>query len=222
MRNSLLLLAFCVSTAAFAQSTGTLNLNATVSKTAALRYDSNSVTGLGTTGANAGSPGLNFTLNFGDMAVVDTTNIAYHGGTVTLNLRSNAAYQVSAIVGASTFTNVAGDLRLADIGFGVPNTATNIRTSGVLGVKAGTTVPAAFDYDPLTAAVVNGLPVFSGTINNLAASTVVVSGSRISTAGSLATTTNALLVDTKYSILPQFFTPTAASTATVTFTISTP
>lgn len=222
MRNSLLLLAISASTVCFAQASGTLSLNATVSKTAALRYDSSSVTGLGTTGSNAGSPGLNFTLNFGDMAVVDTTNIAYHGGTVTLNLRSNAAYQVSAVYGGSTFTAAAGDLRLADIGFGVPNTAANIRTSGVLGVKAGTAVPAAFDYDPLTAAIVNGLPVFSGTVNNLALSTVVVSGSRISTAGSLSTTTNALLVDTKYAILPQFFTPTAAAAATITFTIATP
>ena len=222
MRKSLLLFAVGMSTVCFAQATGTLNLNATVSKTAALRYDSNSVTGLGTTGSNAGSPGLNFTLNFGDMAVVDVTNIAYHGGTVTLSLRSNANYQVSAIYGASTFTAVAGDLRLADIGFGVPNTAANIRTSGVLGTKAGTVVPAAFDYDPLSAAIVNGLPVFSGNVSNLAASTVVVSGGRISSGGSLATTTNALLVDTKYAILPQFFTPTAAASATITFTISTP
>lgn len=208
---------------ASAQTTGTVNLSATVSKAAAIRYDSHSVTGLGVTGTNAGSPGLNFSLNFGDLGVVYGSNEMMHGGTVTLALRSNAAYQVAAVVSGSTFGTATGDLRLADIGFGVPNTAATIRTSGVLATNTGTTVPAIFNADPIAATVTNGLPVFTGTVNDLSAATTVLSGGRISSGGSLATTTNALLVDSKFAIYPQFFTPTAAPlTATVTYTIATP
>jgi hypothetical protein len=207
---------------ASAQTTGTVTVNGSVAKSASIRWWS--FTALNTeTGANApntqNSP-LLFTLTMGDVSPANANN--YAGGKVKVVLRTNAAYVLSAQVSASSgFGAASGDLRLADVGFGLANLA----NSGdlVFGDPATDSVVAgSFGNDPSSAAKnADGVPTFATSFNNLSAATQVLSGPRISKGGSVSSPNNGLLVDTIYAIGPQFFTPTTFS-ATVTYTITTP
>ena len=106
------------------QTTGTVTVNGSVAKSASIRWWS--FTALNTeTGANApntqNSP-LLFTLTMGDVSPANANN--YAGGKVKVVLRTNAAYVLSAQVSASSgFGAASGDLRLADVGFGLANLA---------------------------------------------------------------------------------------------------
>lgn len=209
---------------ASAQTTGTVSVNGTVAKSAAIRWWS--YTALNSeTGANApntqNSP-LVFTLSLGDVSPTNTNN--YAGGRVKMILRSNASYVVSAQVTASSGFGAAanGDITLTDIGFGLGNLA----NSGVLVIgdpAVDSTIAGSFGNDPSAASKNgDGVPAFATSLNNVAAAaTQVLSGPRISKAGSVSSPNNGLLVDTVYAVGPQFFTPTTFS-ATVTYTITTP
>lgn len=209
---------------ASAQSSGTVSVNGTVAKSAAIRWWS--YTALNSeTGANApntqNSP-LVFTLSLGDVSPTNTND--YAGGRVKMILRTNASYVVSAQVTASSgFGSAAnGDITLTDIGFGLGNLA----NSGVLVIgdpAADSTIAGSFGNDPSAASKnADGVPAFATSLNSVsAAATQVLSGPRISKAGSVNSPNNGLLVDTVYAVGPQFFTPTTFS-ATVTYTITTP
>jgi hypothetical protein len=207
---------------ASAQTSGTVTVSGSVAKSASIRWWS--FTALNSeAGANApaaqNSP-LSFTLTLGDVSATNANN--YAGGKVKVILRTNAAYAVSAQVTASSgFGAALGDLRLADVGFGLAN----LVNSGALvfGDPATNSVFAgSFGNDPSAAAKnADGVPTFTTSLNNISASTQVLSGPRISKGGSVSSPNNGLLVDTIYAIGPQFFTPTAFS-ATITYTITTP
>lgn len=210
---------------ASAQTSGTVTVNGSVAKSAAIRWWS--YTALNSeVGANApaiqNSP-LAFTLSLGDVSPTNTNS--YAGGKVMMILRTNAAYAVSAQVTANSGFGVAGsgDISLSDVGFGVGNLA----NSGVLvfGDPATNSVIAgAFGNDPSAAVKdADGIPGFATSLNNVAAAaTQVLSGPRISKAGSVSSPNNGLLVNTVYAVGPQFFTPVPAFSATVTYTITTP
>jgi hypothetical protein len=212
------------SVVATAQTSGTVILNGSVAKSAAIRWWS--FTALNSeTGANApntqNSP-LLFTLDVGDVSPANANT--YAGGKVTVVLRSNADYVLSAQVTASSGFGAAvnGDMTLADVGFGLSNLA----NSGVLVVgdpAANSTFAGSFGNDPSAAAKdADGVPTFTASLNGVAAAaTQVLSGPRISRGGSVNSPNNGLLVDTVYAVGPQFFTPTTFS-ATVTYTITTP
>ena len=217
-----MILAIAAGTAS-AQSTGSVTINGSVAKSASIRWWS--FTALNTeTGANApntqNSP-LLFTLTVGDVSPANSNN--YAGGKVKVILRTNAAYALSAQVTASSgFGAASGDLRLADVGFGLANLA----NSGALvfGDPATNSVIAgSFGNDPSAAAKdADGVPTFATSLNNVASSaTQVLSGPRISKGGSVDSPNNGLLVDTIYAIGPQYYTPTTNS-ATVTNTNTTP
>ena len=207
-----------------AQTSGTVTVNGSVAKSAAIRWWS--YTALNSeTGANApntqNSP-LVFTLSLGDVSPTNTNN--YAGGRVKMILRTNASYVVSAQVTASSGFGAAanGDITLTDIGFGLGNLA----NSGVLVIgdpATLSTIAGSFGNDPSAASKDgDGVPAFATSLNNVAAAaTQVLSGPRISKAGSVSSPNNGLLVDTVYAVGPQFFTPTTFS-ATVTYTITTP
>ncbi|MEK6321336.1 MAG: hypothetical protein AABN33_06590 [Acidobacteriota bacterium] len=208
---------------ASAQTTGTVTVNGSVANSAAIRWWS--YTALNSeAGANApntqNSP-LLFTLSMGDVSPANTSS--YAGGTVKMILRSNAAYAVSAQVTASSGFGAAasGDITLSDIGFGVGN----LTNSGVLvsgDPAANSIIAGSFGNDPSAASKNgDGVPAFATSLNNVSAATQVLSGPRISKAGSVNSPNNGLLVDTVYAVGPQFFTPTTFS-ATVTYTITTP
>lgn len=215
------ILAFAVATAS-AQTTGSVTINGSVAKSASIRWWSfsalNSETG--TNSPNTQNSPLLFTLNVGDVSPANANT--YAGGKVKVILRTNAAYALSAQVTASSgFGSAAGDLRLSDVGFGLANLA----NSGALvfGDPATNSVVAgSFGNDPSTASKdADGVPSFPTSLSNVSSATQVLSGPRISKAGSVNSPNNGLLVDTIYAIGPQYFTPTTFS-ATVTYTITTP
>lgn len=205
-----------------AQSTGSVNINGSVAKSASIRWWSFTAlnTETGTNAPNTQNSPLLFTLSVGDVSPANSNN--YAGGKVKVILRTNAAYALSAQVTASSgFGAASGDLRLADVGFGLANLA----NSGALvfGDPATDSVIAgSFGNDPSAAAKnADGVPTFPTSLNNVSSVTQVLSGPRISKGGSVSSPNNGLLVDTIYAIGPQYFTPTTFS-ATVTYTITTP
>jgi len=207
---------------ASAQTSGTVTVNGTVAKSASIRWWSFTALNAeaGTNAPNTQNSPLLFTLSVGDVSPSNTNS--YAGGKVKVVMRTNAAYALSAQVTASSgFGAASGDLRLADVGFGLANLA----NSGALvfGDPATNSVFAgSFGNDPSSAAKnADGIPSFATSLNNVSAATQVLSGPRISKAGSVDSPNNGLLVDTIYAIGPQFFTPTTFS-ATVTYTITTP
>jgi|GEM_PF-1280922 len=209
---------------ASAQTSGTVTVNGSVAKSAAIRWWSytalNSETGANS--PNTQNSPLLFTLSLGDVSPTNTNT--YAGGRVKMILRSNASYVVSAqVTTQSGFGSAAnGDITLSDIGFGLGN----LTNSGVLVIgdpAANSTIAGSFGNDPSAAAKNgDGVPSFTTSLNSVSAgSTQVLSGPRISKAGSVSSPNNGLLVDTVYAVGPQFFTPTTFS-ATVTYTITTP
>ena len=220
---SLVVVVSVTAVVASAQTSGTVTINGTVNKSASIRWWAYTALNseVGANSPNTQNSPLAFTLTLGD---VSPTNLnSYAGGRVKMILRSNTAYVVSAQVTASSgFGGAAGDIALTDIGFGVGNLA----NSGVLvsgDPAGGSTVAGSFGNDPSAAAKdADGVPVFPTSLNNVAAAaTQVLSGPRISKAGSVSSPNNGLWVDTVYAVGPQYFTPTAFS-ATVTYTITTP
>ena len=210
---------------ASAQSTGTVTINGSVGKSASIRWWAYTAlnTETGTNAPNTQNSPLAFTLALGDVSPTNTN--AYAGGRVKMILRSNATYAVSAQVTSSSGfgSAAAGDITLSDIGFGVGNLA----NSGALvsgNPATGSTIAGSFGNDP-SAAVKDGdgVPTFPTSLNSVAAAaTQVLSGPRISKAGSVSSPNNGLLVDTVYAVAPQFFTPAVGFSATVTYTITTP
>ncbi|HET9532132.1 MAG TPA: hypothetical protein VFQ92_17360 [Blastocatellia bacterium] len=213
--------------------TGTVTITGTVNSTASLRWwtftNNNAVSGLNA--PNTQNSPLVFTLDLGDVSPNNASN--YVGGTVQVIMRTNAPYTLSAAVTASSgfgaVGNTNGDLALTDIGFGIPQASLAASGTGALVTAtavSGSTVVAAFDNNPLTAAKDgDGIPTFGATLNNLsttAPGTQVLSGPRISRGGGLNSQNNGLLANTIYAVGPQFFTPTGSFSATVTYTLATP
>jgi len=229
-RLALLTMVFAMSAVmAQAQSdTGTVTINGSVGNAASLRWWS--FTNNATSGANApntqNSP-LAFTLDLGDVSANNTN--AYVGGTVQVVMRTNAAYTLSAALTASSGFGTAanGDIALSDIGFGLQNLAAS-GTGALVTATAvgGSSIAGTFDNDPGAATLdADGVPSFDATLDDLATSTpgtTVLSGPRISQRGAISSPNNGLLADTIYTVVPQFFTPTASFSATVTYTLATP
>jgi hypothetical protein len=210
---------------ALAQSTGTVDITGRIDKAAAMRWWTFSAINseVGTNSPAAQNGALDFTLDVSDVAAGNNNN-TYAGGTVQLMLRSNTTFNLNAQVTASSGWGAvaSGDAALADVGFGVGG----LTNSGakVFGDPAGgSTITAAFSNDPSGAAKdADGEPIFSSTLGDLAASTQVLTGPRISNRGGIGSPNNGMLVDCVYAIGPQFYTPANPVSATVTFTLATP
>jgi len=207
-----------------AQTRGSVTIRGHISEMASLRFHSHQAVGEGVTGANLGQDSaLNYSLDLGDVGVVPGRNNGVRGGEVTMILRTNTSYVLTASVSSTGFKSGPGEIQLSDIGFGLPSA--EIEPSGERARSDGTQVldPAKFDSDPLNATVSQGEPVYAATLADLAGGEVpLLKGSRISYGGSLNTPNNGLLVSTRYAVHPQYFRENAGFEATVTYTISTP
>ena len=205
-------------------SQGTVRIVGRVSEMASLRFHSSSLQGAGVTGQNAGAGGaLDYTLNLDDVGQVPGRDNGVRGGAVTLALRSNSAYVLTATVQGTGFRGGPGEIGLQDIGFGVPSAA--IATSGDRARADGTQVvnAAKFDSDPLAASTLGGKPRYAATLADLAQGpTPVLQGERISYGGTVNAPNNALLVSTNYAVHPQMFRRNDRFEATVTYTLTTP
>jgi hypothetical protein len=215
---------FLTSLSAAAQDRGSIRITGRVSEMASLRFYSSSVQGEGVAGQNAGADGaLDYTLDLDDVGQVPGRNNGVRGGAVTLALRSNSSYVLTATVQGTGFRKGPGEIGLEDIGFGVPSAA--IVASGDRARADGTVVPnaAKFDSDPLLASTAGGKPHYAATLADLAhGPTPVLQGERISYGGTLNAPNNALLVSTNYAVHPQMFRRNDRFEATVTYTLTTP
>lgn len=212
------------SMAAMAQSTGTVTVGGTVNRSFALRWWSfTNVNGVsGTNAPNTQNSPLAFTLDLGDVSPNNTN--AYAGGKVRMIMRSNAAYTLSAQVTSSTGfgTAASGEITLSDVGFGIHNFA----NSGTLvsgDPAADASAFPAYKYDPTASTKdTDGVPQFTATLNDFTTVKQLMDGPRISRRGGLTSPNNGLLLDAVYAVGPQFFTPSGAFSATMTFTMATP
>jgi len=191
--------------AAFAQTTGTINITGTIPDAVSMTDTS-------------GVP-LSTTVALGVLTPADTATMAT--GAATVRLRSNKAYTLSADAvlnfGAVVADNGGDPITLADIGFaitGMTLTGTNVATGGSHTVATGFNLPGAW---PVSA---DGLtPVFGKTLSNITTSTQILSGSRISKKGNMMTNNNFIGVTLGVAVLPQYFTPNGF-TATITLTMA--
>ena len=199
---------------------GIVKIIGTVPQILALQFHSQTLVGQGVAGTQSASA-LNYTLDIG--AVVpgqDPSANAFRGGTVTLILRANTNYVLVAAVTGNGFISSPDYIQLSDIGFGILQS--EIVPSGPLGNKTNASLLAAFDGDPFTAPISDGVPVFRATLKDISNGTPLLGGGPISRRGSTLASTNGLLVPTKYAVYPQLFHEQEAFSATVTYTLTAP
>ncbi|MCA9752234.1 MAG: hypothetical protein R3B81_05750 [bacterium] len=210
---------------AFAQSTGNVNIVGRVDKAAAIRWWSFAPTnsGVGSNAPATQNGALDFSLDVSDVAAGNNLD-SYTGGAVQMMIRSNAPFNLTAQVTASSgFGSVAaGDIALTDVGFGL----SGLTNSGpkVFGDPAtNSVVSPGFSADPAVASKdVDEEPIFSATIDDLSGGVQIISGPRVSNRGGVGSPNNGMLIDTSYAIGPQFYSPTDPIQATVTYTLATP
>lgn len=195
--------------AAFAQN-GTINITGT-------NPDAFSLT-------NTSGSALSATVAFGVMAPANATAVTAQE--VTVRMRSNKAYKLSAQASALTINGAGaaqgGDpIALTDIGIGI--TGMTLDAPNVAnGASRTETIPAGFGVtNGNWPAATNGLtPTFGKTLNDIQASTEILSGQRISKKGNLATDNNFIEINVGVATLPQFFTPNTGFSATITLTMA--
>jgi len=219
-----LLLAFAA-TALAQQTTGTINMSATVSKFVeinsggAITLTGNSGGGVTTDGV-ANSP-LAAVINLGELGPSNTNSFVK--ASVPLKLRSNANYVLSMNATVTSSGSTSDKVGSADVGFGL-GTAVRAGT----GVNTGGADTNATSGDPTLAGngAVNGVSgryEYTAANSNLSAfssSTTALSGVRIMNAVP-RTNTNGLAVPAIFSVKPQFY-EDGSTTVAVTFTVTAP
>lgn len=219
-----LLLAFAA-TAFAQQTTGTINMSATVSKFVeinsggAITLTGNSGGGI-TTDGTANTP-LAAQINLGELGPSNTNSFVK--ASVPLKLRSNANYVLSMIATVASTGSTSDKIVDTDVGFGLGSV-----TRAGTGVNTGGADTNATSGDPTLAGngSVNGTSgryEYTATNSNLGAfssSTTALSGVRILNAVP-RTNTNGLTVPAIFSVKPQFY-EDGSTTVAVTFTVSAP
>lgn len=169
------------------------------------------------TGTSDVTQTLAVTINFGEVSPVNANNIVKV--VVPIAVRSTAPYQVSVSV-AGAFNANAQAVQRSDIGFG----ARNIRLMG--NRSRICTVPhifyAPFNNDPSATVTLgaSGRATYPSSLFNIGASTVILSGPRLSQNNvNNNPTVNGYIFDAIFTIQPQYYV-TGTFSATVTFTIS--
>ncbi|HEX4997572.1 MAG TPA: hypothetical protein VFY29_05075 [Terriglobia bacterium] len=166
---------------------------------------------------------LSSTIALGSLTPGNTNTLTT--GTADVRLRSNKAYKLTAQATALNITGGAaadgGDtIALSDIGFGITSitlTGANVANNGARTDAIG----AGFDVTGGWPAAANGLsPTFTASLNEVTSATQVLSGTRISKKGNLATTDNYITVTFGVATLPQFFTPNTGFSSVITLTIA--
>ena len=209
---------------------GSINLQGTVSGFVEVRAGGAATVSTGGTITNNKAKGdrldspTTLTIDFGEVGPTNTNSFVT--ATVPLRLRSNVSYTLKVAAAPMTYgsgTPDAQSVTLADIGFGVTSAT---RDSGG-GVAPGTdTIAATADGNPTANGSVNatsGRFVYNTgfSLGDYTTSSTVLTGPRIMQAMVPTGNTNGLVVNTVFSVKPQFFTPGTFATS-VTFTISNP
>jgi hypothetical protein len=169
------------------------------------------------TGSSGLTQDLVVTINFGNVSPINSNNIVKV--VVPVAIRSSAPYQV-AVSMAGTFDPNLQAVQRSDIGFGV----LNMRQLG--NKSQDCNVPhlfrAPFNNDPAAMVTLdaNGRAAYPSSLSNIVASTVILSGPRL-TKGALTKheADNGYVFDAVFAIKPQYYV-TGTFSATITFTIS--
>jgi hypothetical protein len=199
-----------MATAAFAQTSGTVTINGSNPEAFSL--------------TDTGGAALSATVNLGVLTPA-STNTLTTSAPVTVRMRSNKVYKVTAQASALTITGPGAvdggnTITLQDIGFGVTGmtlTGTNVANSG----SRTETLPVGFDVSGGWPVASNGLnPAYSLTLNDITTPTQVLAGTRISKKGNLITDNNFISVSFGVAVLPQFFTPNTGFSTVITLTMA--
>jgi hypothetical protein len=220
-----LLLAFAATAFAQAQTTGTINMTATVSKFVeinsggAITLTGNSGGGIPTDGV-ADSP-LAAQINLGELGPSNTNSFVK--ASVPLKLRSNANYVLSMIATVTSSGTTSDKIVDTDVGFGLGSV-----TRAGTGVNTGGADTNATSGDPTLAGngsvnATSGRYEFTAANSHLgdfSASTTALSGVRILNAVPRSNT-NGLTVPAIFAVKPQFY-EDGSTTVAVIFTVSAP
>ncbi len=169
------------------------------------------------TGSSSVLNNLSVTINFGELSPINRNPVVKV--TVPVAVRSNQPYRVTATVTGSFNANPQA-LQRSDIGFGIANwramgsNSRNCRNSPHI-------FYSPFSNDPSANASIaaNGRVTYPSTLNNIAGSTVILSGPRLSNGNNNRQTNDGYIFDAIFAVTPQFFFPGTTS-ATLTLTIS--
>jgi len=196
----------------FAQTTGTITVSGTDPEAFSITNTSNTQ--------------LSATVILGTLS--PATGGTLSTGSTQIRLRSNKAYKLSAAASSISFTTGGSDdggrkIALTDFGFGV--SSIDYTGANVANGSGSHTVVTLFDYDPRTLTVTNGLTPFvaltNGTLDDISGSGAqILSGLRISAQGNISTDNNFILATLAVATLPQYFTPNAGFSTTITLTIA--
>jgi hypothetical protein len=197
--------------AAFAQTTGTITVTGNIPDAISL--------------TNSSDGALSTTQALGALTAANNSTLAAITP-VDVRIRSNKQYKLNAsmvLTNAGAGTADGGDsIAATDIGFGIA--ALDATGSNVAGPRTDTITPI-FNYISTAMSalpVSNGLTPFqagtNGTLNDIASSTQVVQGNRISTKGNIQTNNNFVKLTFAVATLPQYFTPTTGFQAVITLT----
>ena len=170
------------------------------------------------TGSSSVLNDLLVTINFGEVSPANTNSIVKV--VVPIAIRSNREYQVAVSVTNSTNANVQA-VQMTDIGFGANNLRAMGANSRVCTISSHIFY-SPFNNDPAANVTINasGRAAYPSTISNIGASTVILSGPRLSSTGKATRQTdNGYIFDAIFAITPQFY-AAGSTSATVTFTIS--
>jgi len=170
------------------------------------------------TGSSSVLNNLSFTVNFGEVSPANTNNIVKI--VVPIAIRSKNPYQVTVSVVGGTNAN-AQAIQRSDIGFGV----NDLRSlgAGQVCTRSSHIFYTPFNNDPASNRTINaaGRATYPSTLNNIGASTVILSGPRLSVGNPTPrTTTNGYVFDAILTLTPQFF-AAGVTSATLTFNIVT-
>lgn len=207
------------------QTTGTVTMNATVSKFVEIN-SGGAVTLTGNSGGGVTTDGtvnnpLAVSINLGELGPSNVNSFVT--ANVPLKLRSNAAYVLSMSASVSSTGSTANKIGAADVGFGLGS----VTRSGV-GVNSSGTDTNATSGDPTLAAngsvnATTGRYEFTAPNSNLSAfssSATVLNGAFIMNAVPRSNG-NGLTVPAIFAVKPQFY-ENGTTTVSATFTVSAP
>ena len=169
------------------------------------------------TGSSSVLNNLVVTIDFGEVSPANANSIVKV--VVPIAIRSNGDYQVTVSL-ASSFSANPQAMQGSDAGFGIGN----LRALGAgarVCTKSSHIFYPPFNNDPANTVTINasGRATYQSSLTNLSASTLILSGPRLTSGSVTRATDNGYAFDAIIAITPQFF-AVGTSSATLTFTIS--
>jgi hypothetical protein len=170
------------------------------------------------TGSASVQSNLSVTINFGEISPANTNSVVKV--VVPIAVRSTAPYQVAVSLSGMNGTNQQA-AQASDIGFGVANLR-SMGSNAQVCANSNHIFYSPFDNDPDNTDTISssGRVTYQSTLANVSASTIIMSGPRLSKSNnSVRQTNDGYIFDAVFVVTPQFF-AAGATTGTLTFTIS--